>query len=222
MYAPGKGQRLRLNIIVMKLLHINASPRGRKSRTLDIAAEFLQSLRSTYPDLQVTELDLFNLQLPEASGLAIETKYALMSGGDLNESAKAAWLDTTAYAHAFLTYDAYLISCPMWNFTIPYKLKHYIDIIMQAGILFQFTQQGVEGLAINKKMYCITSRGSDYSQGSYLHQYDFLEPYLRSIFGMAGIREMTFINAQPMDYAPEVAQINLTKAKEEARRVAQL
>ncbi|MBK9151819.1 MAG: NAD(P)H-dependent oxidoreductase [Saprospiraceae bacterium] len=30
----------------------------------------------------------------------------------------------------------------MRNFTIPYKLKHFIDVIMQAGILFCFPENG--------------------------------------------------------------------------------
>ena len=34
--------------------------------------------------------------------------------------------------------------------------------------------------------------------------YDFLESYLRAIFGFVGISDMTFFNAQPMDVSPEL------------------
>ena len=54
----------------------------------------------------------------------------------------------------------------MWNFTIPYKLKHYIDVIMEAGILFQFTENGVERLTKDEKIFCVTSRGNNYSVGT--------------------------------------------------------
>lgn len=205
----------------MKLLHIIASPRGEKSRTLSISNEFLQALRAEDTSLLVDELDLFKTKLPEAQAAVVDAKYALMGGAPLKESVKTAWAETASYAKAFLAYDAYLISCPMWNFTIPYKLKHYIDTIMQAGILFQFTETGVQGLANSKKMYCISSRGSDYSPDGHLHQYDFLEPYLRAIFGLAGIYDMTFINAQPMDYSPEITRANLDNAKAKARQIAQ-
>ena len=32
--------------------------------------------------------------------------------------------------------DAVLIATPMWNFGIPYKLKHWIDLITQPGTDF--------------------------------------------------------------------------------------
>jgi FMN-dependent NADH-azoreductase len=161
----------------MKLLHIIASPRGEKSRTLDIANDFLKNLHATHSNLKVENLDLFKVKLPEVLGYAVDAKYTLLSGGALNEQTQKSWEEVSKYSKEFLAYDAYLISSPMWNFTIPYKLKHYIDVIMQAGILFSFTATGVEGHAINKKMNCISSRGSDYSPGNPMHQFDFQEPY---------------------------------------------
>lgn len=205
----------------MKLLHIIASPRGNKSKTLHVAHEFLHSLQGTSPDLEVETLDLFRVQLPEVLAETVDAKYTLMSGGTLDESVQERWEEITAYSRAFLAFDAYLISCPMWNFTVPYRLKHYIDIIMQAGILFRFSEKGVEGLATNKRMFCITARGSDYSPDGHLHAFDFQEPYLRSIFGMAGIYDISFIHAQPMDFTPELAHFQLHKAKDEARSIAQ-
>ena len=204
----------------MKLLHIIASPRGEKSRTLGISNEFLKALKAKNPNLIIEDLDLFKTSLPDVFGYTIDAKYALMSGGILEEKIKTSWEEVSRYSTEFLSYDAYLISCPMWNFTIPYKLKHYIDVIMQAGILFSFTANGVEGLALNKKMFCITSRGSDYSESSPMHQLDFQEPYLRSIFGLAGIRDISFINSQPLDFAPGITQASLEKAKEEAINLA--
>nr|MBI1229471.1 ACP phosphodiesterase [Cytophagales bacterium] len=205
----------------MKLLHIMASPRGEKSRTLTISNEFLTTLKLKYPNLTIEELDLFQVKLPEVYGNTVDAKYALMAGGILEEQSKASWEEISNYSNEFLSYDAFLISCPMWNFTIPYKLKHYIDVIMQAGILFNFTANGVEGLASNKKMYCITSRGNDYSENSPMHQFDFQEPYLRAIFGLAGIFDISFINSQPMDFTHGITLTNLSLAKEQAVSMAQ-
>lgn len=205
----------------MKLLHIIASPRGAKSTTLSISAEFLTALKAQHPGLLVEELDLSTEKLPAVSGEIAEAKYVLMGGGTLSEPSQIAWNEIVAYSQRFLTFDYYLISSPMWNFTVPYQLKHYIDVIMQPGILFRFTEQGVEGLVKNKKMFCITSRGSDYSQGGYLNQFDFQEPYLRSIFGMAGIQDVTFLNAQPMNITPEIAASRLAHAIADAKGIAQ-
>ena len=204
----------------MKLLHIIASPRGEKSRTLKISNEFLNTLKSNNPELVVDDLDLGKTKLPEVLRDAVEGKYVMFGGPELDNETQSYWDKIIALSKQFIEYDAYLISSPMWNFTVPYTLKHYIDVIMQAGVLFTYTENGVEGLVRDKKMVCITSRGSDYSENSQLHQYDFQEPYLRAIFGMTGIYDISFINAQPMDLAPGLTQASMAKAKEEARALA--
>jgi len=143
-----------------------------------------------------------------------------MEGGVLNQQSQLAWNRIVKYSQAFLSADLYLISTPMWNFTIPYKLKQYIDIIMQAGILFKFTATGIEGLVQNKKMFCITTRGNDYGEGMPMQSCDFQEPYLRSIFGFIGISDISFINAQPLDFNPVLTSVILEKAKTEAKAMA--
>jgi FMN-dependent NADH-azoreductase len=205
----------------MKLLHIIASPRGGESRTLSVSREFLDSFREEHPDAEVEELDLFNADLPPVSGGNIDAKYVLLGGGSLSETTQKPWERIADFATHFLSFDVYLITTPMWNFSIPYRLKHYIDVIMQAGYCFRFTENGAEGLAQNKKMICITSRGNDYSPGGPVHSFDYQEPYLRAIFSFAGIDDITFINAQPLDFSPDITETKLKEAKERAKQLAQ-
>lgn len=204
----------------MKLLNIIASPRGEKSRSIAVSALFLSTLKGKYPDLIVEDLDLFKMKLPEVYGGAIDAKYAFMAGGAPNEASMNSWNEVAALSSEFAAADIYLISSPMWNFSVPYRLKQYIDIIMQAGILFRFTASGVEGLAKNKKMFVVSSRGNDYGKGTYMNQFDFQEPYLRSIFGLGGITDVTFLNIQPLDISPELAEISMEKAREDAKSMA--
>ena len=203
----------------MKLLHIIATTRGSHSRTLSVSNEFLKTLKEKHPNVSVDELDLSTLELPPVLDINVRAKYIVMSGGTLDENTKQSWKRVTDLAEHFISYDLYLITAPMWNFGIPYILKHYIDVIMQAGILFSYTANGPEGFAKYEKMVCITSRGSDYSPGGPMHALDFQEPYLRAIFSFAGIEEIHFIHAQPMDMAPGLAQAALQKAREEARQM---
>jgi FMN-dependent NADH-azoreductase len=205
----------------MKLLHIVASPRGEESRTLSIAGEFLDSFQQNHPHAKVETLDLFKTDLPTVAGGTVDAKYLLMGGGSLGEATQGSWERIADFATHFLSFDVYLITSPMWNFTVPYPLKHYIDVIMQAGYCFRFSDNGAEGLAKNKKMICITSRGGDYGPASPLHSLDYQEPYLRAIFGLAGIQDITFINAQPLDFAPGITEEKLQEAREEARQLAQ-
>ncbi|HLD82724.1 MAG TPA: NAD(P)H-dependent oxidoreductase, partial [Candidatus Omnitrophota bacterium] len=121
-----------------------------------------------------------------------------------------------------LSADTYLITTPMWNFSTPYPLKQYIDLIVQPKYLFRYTDKGVEGLAKNKRMVVISSRGGDYSPQSPFHTYDFQEPYLRAIFGFVGITDIAFINAQPMDASgQEVQNKKIEEAKMLARNIAE-
>ncbi|MEO0897648.1 MAG: NAD(P)H-dependent oxidoreductase [Bacteroidota bacterium] len=204
----------------MRLLHINASPRKENSRTLEISTEFLNSLQEKVSDLSVKTINVFEENLPAINGLEANTKMLLMGGVAIDEQAQKAWESIDAYSRDFVSHDGYLITAPMWNFGLPYQLKHYIDVIVQAGILFHYTANGPEGLVKGKKMYVITSRGGDYSQDSPMNQFDFMENYLKSIFGFVGIYDVSFIHAQPLDLGPELKEQGMNKAKESARELA--
>jgi FMN-dependent NADH-azoreductase len=204
-----------------KLLHIVAAPRGEDSRTLKVTSVFLEGFSEKYPDCEIDALNLFTEPLPPLTLAVIGGKYVLLGGGDLSGELKDAWRDVERCIERFLAADGYLISTPMWNFSVPFVLKHYIDVIMQPKYLFRYTEAGPEGLVKGKKMVVVTSRGGDYGPDSPVRAYDHQEPYLRTIFGLAGITDITFVNAQPMDaMGPEVAQERLEAAKEKARQTA--
>jgi FMN-dependent NADH-azoreductase len=204
-----------------KLLHIIASPRGEESRTLMVAKTFVETLKEKYPDLVIEELNLYKEKLPALTVERVDGKYVLLSGKELSDELKEAWKDIIKYIERFLSADIYLVSTPMWNFSIPYVLKHYIDIIMQPKYLFRYTQNGVEGLVKDKKMVVVTSRGGDYSADSPTKSYDLEEPYLRTIFGFAGLTDIIFINAQPMDaLGMEIQKNKIKEAQDVAKKVA--
>lgn len=203
-----------------KLLHIIATPREEESRTLRVSDVFIKALKEKYHDFVVEELNLCDEQLPSLTVKRIDGKYALLSGKELSPELKEAWREIVAQIEKFLSADFYLISAPMWNFSIPYFLKHYIDVIIQPKYLFRYTENGVEGLVKNKKMVIITSRGGDYS-GAKERQYDLEEPYLSTVFGFVGITDITFINAQPMDaQGPDVQKSKIQEAQRIAREIA--
>lgn len=205
----------------MKLLHVIASPRERESNTLRVADAFLESLRARHADLNVDVINLFRSDLPSVAGDNIDSKYALMVGKPIDKNHKESWTHIEALIEHFLSADIYLISTPMWNFSIPYALKYYIDCIVQPSYLFKYNEHGQAiGLVRGKKMVCITSRGGDYSEHSPFHAYDFQEPYLRAIFGLVGITDMHFINAQPMDVTLELRGVAMKAAMDQARSLA--
>lgn len=199
-----------------RLLHIVATPRGLASNTGRISGVLLEELHAKHDDLDVRTLDLFSADLPAVAGVNIKTKYALMTGQPVDEAARGSWRDIERTIGEFLDADMYVLTVPMWNFGVPYALKYYIDAIVQPGYLFRYDEQGrPEGLVHGKKMVCVTSRGADYSGP--LASYDFLETYLRTIFGFVGIVDVTFFNAQPMDVTPEQRRGAFTSVLGEVR-----
>jgi FMN-dependent NADH-azoreductase len=201
----------------MKVLHVVASPRAARSRTLTISRAFLQQLQTRLPDTEVRTRDLFAADLPPVDGENMDSKYRLMVGRPIDPGHADSWSHIEALITEFLEADVYLITAPMWNFSIPYVLKYYIDAIVQPRYLFAYNEQGVPvGLVHDKKMVCITTRGGDYSVGSYMNAYDAQESYLRQIFGFVGITDLQCIHAQPMDMAPAAT----AAALEDATRAA--
>lgn len=201
-----------------KLLHIIATPRGAESSTLRVTHAFLEVFKTKHPDWVIDELDLPKQEIPSLTVKRIDAKYVLLGGKDLYEELKEAWVEVVAHIERFVSADAYLISAPMWNFSIPYTLKHYLDVIMQPKYLFNYTPTGVEGLVKNKKILVITSRGGDYSGA--MHSSDFQEPYLRFVLGFLGFTDITFINAQPMNMGESLRMQKIQEAQIKAKEAA--
>lgn len=202
-----------------KLLHIVASPREDKSRTLQISNVFLKSLKQKHPDWTFDELRLEKEEIPSLTVKRVDGKYMLLLGKELFGEAKESWEEIIMHIERFLSADIYLLSTPMWNFTVPYPLKQYIDVIVQPKYLFKYTENGSEGLAKNKKMIVISTSGGAYHSKE-MQTFDFLEPYIKTIFGFVGIKDITFVKAENMDLDIEQGKKNLEAAKKEAGELA--
>jgi FMN-dependent NADH-azoreductase len=200
-----------------RLLHLVATPRGLASNTGRVSSALLEALHEHHDDLRVTTLDLFSADLPAVAGTNIKSKYALMTGQPLDEEARGSWQEIERTIEGFLDADSYLLTVPMWNFGIPYALKYYIDAIVQPGYLFRYNEQGVpEGLVHGRQMIVVTSRGADYSQPP-MNAFDFVEGYLRTIFGFVGLTDIRVFTVQPMDITPEMRRDAFKSAIAEVR-----
>jgi len=197
-----------------RLLHIIATPRGESSNTLQITESFLSSFMQTRSGWIIDELNLAQENLPELSMKSVSGKYTLLQGKELFGTLRESWLEILQHIERFKTADFFLITTPMWNFHIPYMLKHYIDLIVQPKYLFRYTATGqAEGLVKDKKMVVITSRGGQYIGAT--QSLDFQEPYLKTIFGFIGITDISFIKADLMDMGEKQK-----KQIEEAKKIA--
>ena len=207
-----------------KLLHIVGSPRQADSRSAAIAAPFIEALRERDPTLEVDTLDLWREPLPEFDGDKAAAKMAVITGGALEGRTRTAWDTIGAVAARFTGADAYLFTVPMWNGGIPYRLKLYIDILMQPGILFDFDPAtGYRGLLSGKRAAAIYTSGVYQPGAAPEFGQDFHASYMDWWLRSIGIEQVEAVRYQPtlLTTQPEqVFQEALSAARAAAARMA--
>jgi FMN-dependent NADH-azoreductase len=122
-----------------RLLHIECSPRKTRSASIEIARAFLAEYREHHPQDTIEVLDLWSTPLPEFDGDALEGKYAGLAGLARSPAQDLAWTRIRELAAMLHAADKLVISMPMWNFGVPYKFKHFVDLISHKDVLFSFT-----------------------------------------------------------------------------------
>lgn len=130
-----------------KLLYIQASPRGQRSKSIRVADAFVEAYRQGHGDDEIDTLNLFAADLPTFDGDILNAKYAILHGQQATDDQRKAWRSVEQVIERFAAADKYLFAVPMWNFGIPYRLKHYINVLVQPGYTFSYDpQQGYRGL----------------------------------------------------------------------------
>jgi FMN-dependent NADH-azoreductase len=204
-----------------KLLYIEASPRKSRSKSIEVANTFLDALRSAHPALEVDTLDLWSTELPRFDGSVVEAKYAILHGQPHTTEQAQAWRRVEDVIARFKAPDWYLFSLPMWNFGLPYVMKHYIDVIVQPGLTFSYSpSEGYSGLVTGKKAAAVYARGGAYLPGTGAEDYDLQSKALIGILGFIGITDLTNIFVEPTLAAPGDVETTVAKAKELAAGAA--
>ena len=180
------------------LLHISASPRGMQSESLALARTFVDAYRECNPDDRVVEWDLWDGTLPQFGPAAVEAKMAVFAGQEPSGAAGEAWRAAGAAFARFAAADKYLFSVPMWNASVPYVLKQFIDVVSQPGLVFGFDpQHGYTGLLAGRKAAVIyTSAVYGDGRGPAFGA-DFQAPFFDDWLRWAGITEVASVQFRP-------------------------
>jgi len=169
------------------LLYIEASPRKERSHSSAVAAAFLDAYRAAHPADTIDHLSLWQTDLPRFDGDMLNAKYAIMHGQQPSAAERSAWAEVERHFARFAAADKYVISVPMWNFGLPYLLKHYIDVITQPGLAWSFSPEtGYQGLVKGKVCAIYASAGA-YHEGSGAEAFDLQRPALENWFGFIGL-----------------------------------
>src|SRR5437868_3899798 len=179
----------------MTILKIDSSITGEASVSRQLTTAIVDQLVEQKPQADVITRDL--------------------AAEPLDHLTLAAFADTRVLDE-FLAADTVVIGAPMYNFGVPSQLKAWIDRIAVAGKTFQYTANGPEGLAGDKRVIVAVSRGGFYEAGN---SFEHVEAYLKPMFNFLGI-EPEFVRAEGIAVGPEQRDAGLANGLAEVERLA--
>lgn len=190
------------------LLFIEASPRGDRSSSTAVATRLIERLVAAQPALEVDHFALWDEALPEFDGATLAAKYARLAGQPHDAAQAEAWAVVERMVARVATADHVVIATPMWNFSIPYRLKHYIDLVTQPGLSFTFDPAtGYSPLLAPRPLHIVLSSAGDYRFGPSRGRPDLATPYLAAALDFIGLGDPVFVPVGPTIGAPdEVAE----------------
>ena len=167
-----------------KMLVVKANPKPvERSVGLSVGESFINSYKNANPNDSVTEINLFEMFIPEVDGNMM-TAWGLLQDGKpfttLSGEQQKQLGASNAILEEFLSYDKYVFITPMWNLSYPARLKSYIDALCVAGKTFRYTEKGPEGLIKGKKVLHIHSSGG-------FHKGAYADSHLREILNFIGL-----------------------------------
>ena len=193
----------------MRINYIECSPRGERSHSTKIAQAYIEQAKKNIPDLELNHINPWSLNLPEFDGDMLNAKYSVISGTDPSADEVSAWSNVKNIFDEFNNADHYLFSVPMWNFNIPYKLKHYIDIITQPGMSWSYTpEDGYKGLMTDKTATIIYATGDGYGEGTGFESFDMQKPYVNLWLTFLGFKKIERVVVDRTLFDAETAEKN--------------
>lgn len=176
-----------------KLLEIDSSPRYGRSVSRQLTDAFVAQWKSSHPDGAVVDRDLNATPIPPVTAEWVGAVHTPEEARTPQQKQVLALSDTLIAE--LEQADEYVIGVPMHNFSVPSVLKLWIDQIARAGRTFAYADGTPKGLLQGKKATFIIATGGNYDAQTQMASFNFVEPYLRSMFGFLGVTDTTFVTA---------------------------
>jgi len=185
---------LRHHLLSMKtLLHIDCSPLGDASISRNLSNEFVKCWTEVNPGGTVIRRDLNAGHVPVIDGAWVA---AVFTPEEVHTPAQREVVSTSDRLIEELNVaDEYVFGLPMHNFGVPAVLKLWLDQIVRVGKTFAVVNGAPEGLLKNKQAQFLIAAGGTYDPGTPMGPFNFVEPYLRTVFGFLGVTDTKFLTA---------------------------
>lgn len=194
-----------------KLLKIQTSIFQNDGQSSQLAEQFVKNWQARNPDGQVISRDLAAEPVPHLDLARFQSFITPAEERTAEQKAVVSYSD--ALIEEIASSDVLVLGIPMYNFSVPSTLRAYFDHIARAGVTFQYTPEGPEGLMKGKKAVVFITRGGqygeDHSQTAFVHQF----------LGFIGITDVEFVHAEGLAVGDEAKEQALNAAQ---ARIAEL
>jgi FMN-dependent NADH-azoreductase len=166
---------------------------GESSVSRHLTDEFVADWKAAHTDGTIVTRDLTTTSLPPVTAAWVGAAYTPAEARSEEQNQTLALSDTLLAE--LQAADEWVFGVPMWNFGVPAVLKLWIDQIVRVGVAFAYGANGPVGLLTGKKVTILIASGGNYEPGTPMGQYNFVEPYLRTVFGFLGVTDQVVLTA---------------------------
>lgn len=170
--------------MTQNILRIDASARKDGSITRQLADRIVDR----FADAQVTTRDLTDA-LPQIDEAWVGANFT--PAEDRSDAQKAALALSDSLIAELQEADTIVLGIPVYNFGVPASFKAWVDQVARAGVTFQYSSEGPQGLLTGKRAIVAFASGG-VPLGS---EADFASGYVRHVLGFIGITDVSFIAA---------------------------
>ncbi len=175
------------------LLHIDSSPLYGRSISRELTGAFVTQWKVAHPEGTVVDRDLNATPIPPIDGAWVGAVFTPEEAQTPEQKQLLALSDSLIAE--LQQADEYVIGVPMHNFSVPSVLKLWIDQVARVGKTFSYADGTPKGLIVGKKATFLIATGGIYDAQTQMASLNFVEPYLRSLFGFLGLTDVTFLTA---------------------------
>jgi FMN-dependent NADH-azoreductase len=175
------------------LLHLDSSPMGAASVSRHLSNTFVENWKKAHPGGTVVSRDLTRSGLVPLTAEWVAGAYT--PAESRTEEQKAALAKSDELLAELEAADEVAIGVSMHNFSIPGGLKLWLDQVVRVGRTFAYVDGAPKGLLVGKKATFLVATGGVYGPGTAMESLNFIEPYLKALFGFVGVSDVAFHTA---------------------------
>jgi FMN-dependent NADH-azoreductase len=156
----------------MKLPRVDSSARA-SSVSWQLTGKFVDAWKTAHAGAEVLERDLPQTALPHITD---DWNATFGDPGKVTPEQRQYLSRSDTLVEELLSADIILIGAPMYNFSISWELKAWIDQVVRLGKTVVYGATGPKGLLQGEKVIVITSRGGEYVRDFAAPNFDFRRP----------------------------------------------